>query len=123
MKHIPYGRQDITDADVAAVAEVLRSDWITQGPVIERFERAVAKYCGAKYAVAVSSGTAALHISCLVAGLGAGDYLWTSPNTFVASANCALYCGAQVDFVDIDPRTYNMSPERLAEKLSLSCSQ
>ncbi len=120
MKHIPYGRQDITDADVAAVAEVLRSDWITQGPVIERFERAVAKYCGAKYAVAVSSGTAALHISCLVAGLGAGDYLWTSPNTFVASANCALYCGAQVDFVDIDPRTYNMSPERLAEKLSLA---
>ncbi|MGD0622023.1 MAG: UDP-4-amino-4,6-dideoxy-N-acetyl-beta-L-altrosamine transaminase [Thermacetogeniaceae bacterium] len=118
MKHIPYGRQDITDADVAAVAEVLRSDWITQGPAIERFERAVAKYCGARYAVAVSSGTAALHIACLAAGLGAGDYLWTSPNTFVASANCAIYCGAQVDFVDIDPRTYNMSPEKLAEKLS-----
>jgi UDP-4-amino-4,6-dideoxy-N-acetyl-beta-L-altrosamine transaminase len=118
MKHIPYGRQDITDADVAAVAEVLRSDWITQGPDIERFEREVAKYCGARYAVAVSSGTAALHIACLAAGLGAGDYLWTSPNTFVASANCAIYCGAQVDFVDIDPRTYNMSPEKLAEKLS-----
>jgi len=117
MKQIPYGRQDISDADVAAVAEVLRSDWITQGPAIEKFERSVAQYCGAKYAVAVSSGTAALHIACLAAGLGVGDYLWTSPNTFVASANCALYCGAQIDFVDIDPRTYNMNPERLAEKL------
>jgi UDP-4-amino-4,6-dideoxy-N-acetyl-beta-L-altrosamine transaminase len=118
MKHIPYGRQDITDADVAAVVEVLRSDWITQGPSIEKFERAVAKYCEVKYAVAVSSGTAALHIACLAASLGDGDYLWTTPNTFVASANCGIYCGAQVDFVDIDPRTYNMSPERLAEKLS-----
>ena len=117
MKHIPYGRQDISDTDVATVVEVLKSDWITQGPAIERFEKAVAKYCGARYAVAVSSGTAALHIACLAAGLAAGDYLWTSPNTFVASANCAIYCGAQVDFVDIDPRTYNMSPERLAEKL------
>jgi UDP-4-amino-4,6-dideoxy-N-acetyl-beta-L-altrosamine transaminase len=118
VKHIPYGRQDISDADVAAVAEVLRSDWITQGPAIERFEQAVANYCGARYAVAVSSGTAALHLACLAANLGVGDALWTSPNTFVASANCALYCGAQVDFVDIDPRTYNMSPERLSEKLS-----
>jgi UDP-4-amino-4,6-dideoxy-N-acetyl-beta-L-altrosamine transaminase len=117
MKHIPYGRQEISDADVAAVAEVLKSDWITQGPAIEKFEHSVAQYCGAKYSVAVSSGTAALHIACLAAGLDAGDYLWTTPNTFVASANCAIYCGAQVDFVDIDPRTYNMSPERLAEKL------
>ncbi len=116
-EYIPYGRQDISDADVAAVAAVLKSDWITQGPAIERFERAVAKYCGVRFAVAVSSGTAALHIACLAAGLGAGDYLWTSPNTFVASANCAIYCGAQVNFVDIDPRTYNLSPERLAEKL------
>ncbi len=117
-EYIPYGRQDISDVDVAAVDEVLKSGWITQGPAIERFERAVAKYCGARYAVAVSSGTAALHIACLAGGLGAGDDLWTSPNTFVASANCGIYCGAQVDFVDIDPRTYNMSPEKLAEKLS-----
>jgi UDP-4-amino-4,6-dideoxy-N-acetyl-beta-L-altrosamine transaminase len=117
MKQISYGRQDISDADVAAVAAVLKSDWITQGPAIERFEQAVAEYCGAKYAVAVSSGTAALHLACLAAGLGAGDCLWTSPNTFVASANCAIYCGAQVDFVDIDPRTYNMNPDGLAEKL------
>lgn len=120
MKYIPYGRQDISDADVAAVVEVLKSAWITQGPTIEKFEQAVAKYCGARYAVAVSSGSAALHIACLAAGLGAGDYLWTSPNTFVASANCAIYCGAKVDFVDIDPRTYNMSQEKLAEKLYLA---
>jgi UDP-4-amino-4,6-dideoxy-N-acetyl-beta-L-altrosamine transaminase len=114
---IPYGRQDISEEDVAEVAAVLRSDWLTQGPAIERFERAVAEYCGAKHAVAVSNATAALHIACLAAGVGPGDRVWTSPNTFVASANCALYCGAQVDFVDIDPRTYNLSPVALAEKL------
>ncbi|MEG4247513.1 UDP-4-amino-4,6-dideoxy-N-acetyl-beta-L-altrosamine transaminase [Microcoleus sp. Pol10D4] len=117
-KFIPYGRQDISQADIDAVVEVLRSDWITQGPAIERFEKLVADYCGAKYAVAVSSATAALHIACLAAGLGPGDILWTSPNTFVASANCGLYCGADVDFVDIDPHTYNLSVEVLEQKLT-----
>lgn len=116
--YIPYGRQNISPADIQAVVEVLQSDWLTQGPAIERFEKAVADYCGAKYAVAVSSATAALHISCLAAGLGPGDWLWTSPNTFVASANCGLYCGASVDFVDIDPHTYNLSVAQLEQKLS-----
>lgn len=116
--YIPYGRQDISQQDIDAVVEVLRSDWITQGPAIERFEQAVADYCGAKYAVAVSSATAALHIACLAAGLGQGDILWTSPNTFVASANCGLYCGAKVDFVDIDPNTYNLSVDKLKRKLT-----
>ncbi|MEH2366530.1 UDP-4-amino-4,6-dideoxy-N-acetyl-beta-L-altrosamine transaminase [Nostoc sp.] len=115
--YIPYGRQDINQEDIDAVVEVLRSDWITQGPAIERFEQAVANYCGAKYAVAVSSATAALHIACLAAGLEEGDILWTSPNTFVASANCGLYCGAKVDFVDIDPNTYNLSIDELERKL------
>ncbi|MEA5549885.1 UDP-4-amino-4,6-dideoxy-N-acetyl-beta-L-altrosamine transaminase [Anabaena cylindrica UHCC 0172] len=115
--YIPYGRQDINQADIDAVVKVLRSDWITQGPIIERFEKAVANYCGAKYAVAVSSATAALHIACLAANLGKGDILWTSPNTFVASANCGLYCGAEVDFVDIDANTYNLSIEELETKL------
>ena len=115
--YIPYGKQDINQADIDAVVEVLRSDWITQGPTIERFEKAVANYCGAKYAVAVSSATAALHIACLAANLGKGDILWTSPNTFVASANCGLYCGAEVDFVDIDANTYNLSIEELESKL------
>ena len=117
---IPYGRQDISQADIDAVVEVLRSDWITQGPAIERFEKSVAEYCGAKYAVAVSSATAGLHIACLAAGLSPGDVLWTSPNTFVASANCGLYCGADVDFVDIDPHTYNLSVEMLEQKLTLA---
>ena len=115
---IPYGRQDISEEDIQAVVEVLRSDWLTQGPAVERFEQEVARYCGAKYAVAVSSATAALHIACLAAGLKAGDVLWTSPNTFVASANCGLYCGAQPDFVDIDLRTYNLSVDALKEKLA-----
>lgn len=114
---IPYGRQNITAADLSAVDEVLQSDWLTQGPAVERFEKTVADYCGSKYAVAVCNATAALHLACRALSLGPGDWLWTSPNTFVASANCALYCGAKVDFVDIDPRTYNMSVERLAEKL------
>lgn len=114
---IPYARQDICEADVQAVVDVLNSDWLTQGPAIEAFERAVAEYCGAKYAVAVCNATAALHLSALAANLGPGDWLWTSPNTFVASANCARYCGAEVDFVDIDPRTYNLSVTALAEKL------
>jgi UDP-4-amino-4,6-dideoxy-N-acetyl-beta-L-altrosamine transaminase len=114
---IPYGRQSIDDDDIAAVTAVLRSDWLTQGPAIERFEACVAQYCGARYAVAVSNATAALHVACLALNLGPGDLLWTSPNTFVASANCALYCGADVDFVDIDPRTLNLSVEHLARKL------
>lgn len=114
---IPYGRQSINEADIRAVVNVLKSDWLTQGPAVERFEATVASYCGTNHAVAVNSATSALHIACLAAGLGPGDLLWTSPNTFVATANCGLYCGATVDFVDIDPRTYNMSAERLEEKL------
>ncbi|MDY6937245.1 MAG: UDP-4-amino-4,6-dideoxy-N-acetyl-beta-L-altrosamine transaminase [Cyanobacteriota bacterium] len=120
---IPYGRQDISQQDIDAVVNVLRSDWITQGPAIPRFEQAVADYCGVKYVVAVTSATAALHIACLAADLGPGDSLWTSPNTFVASANCGLYCGAQVDFIDIDPRTYNLSIEELERKLELAKQQ
>jgi UDP-4-amino-4,6-dideoxy-N-acetyl-beta-L-altrosamine transaminase len=114
---IPYGRQDISQADIDAVVEVLHSDFLTQGPVVPRFEQAVAQYCGAQNAVAVNSATSALHIACLALGVGPGDWVWTSPNTFVASANCALYCGANVDFVDIDSQTYNMSVERLKKKL------
>jgi UDP-4-amino-4,6-dideoxy-N-acetyl-beta-L-altrosamine transaminase len=114
---IPYGRQDISQADIDAVVEVLRSDWLTQGPTIPCFEQAVLGYCGAEQGLAVNSGTSALHIACLALGLGPGHVLWTSPITFVASANCALYCGANVDFVDIDPLTYNLSPKALEAKL------
>ena len=117
-KPIPYGRQDIDAADIAAVVEVLQSDWLTTGPAIERFEQAVARRCGAAHAVAVFNGTVALHLACRALGLGPGDTLWTTPNTFVASANCALYCGASVDFVDMDPQTYNMSVSALEKKLS-----
>ena len=120
MTFIPYGRQNISEQDIQAVVEVLKSDWITQGPSIERFERVVSNYTQAQYAVAVSSATAALHIGCLAAGLKPGGLLWTAPNTFVASANCGLYCGADVDFVDIDPNTYNMSVEALQKKLESS---
>lgn len=117
MTKIPYGRQEIDDSDINAVVEVLRSDFLTQGPVVPQFEQEVAGYCSASHAVAMNSATSALHIACLALGLGPGDVLWTSPVTFVASANCALYCGAQVDFVDIDSRTYNLSPVALEEKL------
>ena len=117
---IPYGRQDISDEDIEAVAAVLRSDFLTQGPVVPEFEDAVASYCGAKYAVAVNSATSALHIACLALDVGAGDLVWTTPNTFVASANCARLCGADVDFVDIDASTLNMSVARLAEKLEIA---
>lgn len=120
MSLIPYGRQDINQSDIDAVVDVLRSNFLTQGPVIPAFENAVVDYCGAQHAVAVNSATSALHIACLALGVGKGDVVWTSPITFVASANCALYCGATVDFVDIDPRTYNLSTERLAEKLVLA---
>jgi len=122
-RKIPYGRQSIDSTDVQAVVDVLCSDWLTQGPAVERFERAVAEYCGAKYAVAVCNATSALHLACRALDLGPGDLLWTSPNTFVASANCALYCGAGVDFVDIDPRTYNMCAEALARKLECASRQ
>lgn len=114
---IPYGRHDITQADIDAVVEVLKSDYLTQGPMVPCFERAVAEYCGAGYALAMNSATSALHVACLALDLGPGDWLWTSPVTFVASANCALYCGAQVDFVDIDSRTYNLCPKALEAKL------
>lgn len=115
---IPYGRQDISQNDINAVIEVLGSDFLTQGPTVPAFEQAVAKYCGAQHAVAVNSATSALHIACLALGTGPGDWVWTTPTTFVASANCALYCGASVDFVDIDPQTYNLCPEALAGKLA-----
>lgn len=114
---IPYGRHDISQDDIDAVVEVLRSDWLTQGPVILRFEQAVADYVGTSYGVAVNSATSALHVACLALGLGKGDWLWTSPVTFVASANCGLYCGAQVDFIDIDPLTFNLCPRALEHKL------
>lgn len=118
MADIPYGRQSISDDDIAAVEAVLRSDWLTQGPAIERFERMVAERCGARYAVAVSNATAALHIACLGMDIGPGDLVWTVPNTFVASANCARYCGADVDFVDIDADTFNLSLDALRAKLA-----
>jgi dTDP-4-amino-4,6-dideoxygalactose transaminase len=118
MSAIPYARQSISEADIEAVVEVLRSDWLTQGPGIARFEQVVAAYCGARNAVAVSNGTAALHLACLALELGPGELLWTSANTFAASANCARYCGADVDFVDIDPQTYNLSIPALEAKLA-----
>ena len=114
---IPYGRQSISEADIEAVAEVLRSDFLTQGPVVPAFEDSVAAYCGATYGAAMNSATSALHLACIALGVGPGDRVWTSPLTFVASANAALYCGAEVDFVDVDERTYNMCPARLEAKL------
>ena len=120
---IPYGRQDITEADIEAVVAVLKSDFLTQGPVVPRFEQSVAMHVGARHALAVNSATSALHIACLALGLGAGDWLWTTPVTFVASANCGLYCGAQVDFVDIDPETYNLCPKALQARLELAEQQ
>lgn len=115
---IPYGRQDIDQSDIDAVVAVLRSDFLTQGPQVPRFEETVARAAGAAHAVAANSATSALHIACLALGVGPGDRVWTTPITFVASANCALYCGAQVDFVDIDAETYNLSVESLANKLA-----
>ncbi len=120
---IPYGRQQITDNDVEAVVEALRSSFLTQGPAVPHFERAVAERVGAARAVAVNSATSALHVACAALDLGPGDWLWTSPNTFVASANCALYCGASVDFVDIDPTTWTMSPDALAAKLESAAQE
>ena len=118
MSHfIPYARQCLDENDVRAVVDALRSDWLTQGPGVDRFESAAAQYFGARHAVAVSSATAGLHLACQAFRLGPGGRVWTSPNTFVASANCARYCGADVDFVDICPRSYNLSTACLAEKL------
>lgn len=114
---IPYGRQEISQADIDAVISVLESDFLTQGPEVSKFEKIVASHVGARHALAVNSATSALHIACLALGLAPGDWLWTSPITFVASANCGLYCGANVDFVDIDPRTYNLSVDALERKL------
>lgn len=117
---IPYGKQDINQSDIDAVLEVLQSDFLTQGPRLPAFEEKVAEHVGAKHALAVNSATSALHIACKALGLGESDWLWTSPITFVASANCGLYCGAKVGFVDIDPRTYNLCPKALEAKLKIA---
>ncbi|MBL8350032.1 MAG: UDP-4-amino-4,6-dideoxy-N-acetyl-beta-L-altrosamine transaminase [Burkholderiaceae bacterium] len=117
---IPYGRQNVSAEDVQAVVDVLRSDFLTQGPVVPAFEQAIVRLTGARHAVAVNSATSALHVACLALGLGPGDRLWTVPNTFLASANCARYCGADVDFVDIDPGTWNMSAPALEQRLKLA---
>ena len=119
---IPYGRQELLQADIDAVVEVLRSDFLTQGPVVPKFEQAIADIVHVGHAVAMSNATSALHVSCLALGLGPGDLLWTVPNTYVASANCGIYCGADVDFVDIDPKTWNISTDRLREKLIVARS-
>ena len=120
---INYGRHEVTSADIEAVAEVLRSDFLTQGPVVPRFEERGASHVGAEYAVAVNSATSALHVACLAMDLGPGDWLWTSPITFVASANCGLYCGARIDFVDIDPRTYNLCARSLEIRLERAAAE
>lgn len=120
MQYIPYSKQQITKQDIEAVIRTMQSDFITQGPVVTEFEQSICLYTGAKFCIAVNSGTSALHIACLGLGLGADDLLWTSPISFVASANCALYCGAKVDFVDIDRNTYNMCPNKLETKLKLA---
>ena len=117
---IPYGRHEVSADDIEAVVRVLQSEFLTQGPCVPAFEQQVMEYCEVRYAIAVNSATSALHISCLALGVGVGDIVWTSPITFVATANCARYCGADVDFVDIDPDTYNMSVDKLAEKLKLA---
>ena len=120
---IPYGKQEINQADIDAVVDVLKSDFLTQGPQVPAFERALMGVADASYALAVNSATSALHIACLALGLGEGDRLWTTPITFVASANCGLYCGASIDFVDIDPATYNLCPQALEQKLIVAKRQ
>lgn len=120
---IPYGKQEITQQDIDLVVNVLKSDFLTQGPQVPAFEKALMNFTGAKHALAVNSATSALHIACLALGLGSGDILWTTPVTFVASANCGLYCGAEVDFVDIDSATYNLCPVKLEEKLVAAKAQ
>jgi UDP-4-amino-4,6-dideoxy-N-acetyl-beta-L-altrosamine transaminase len=120
---IPYGRQSVSQEDIDAVVSVLNSDWLTQGPVVPKFEQAVADYCGARFGIAVNSATSALHIACLALDVGPGDLVWVPANTFVATANCAIYCGADVDFIDIDSRTYNISVDCLRQKLVLAKSK
>lgn len=120
INYIPYGKQTINDDDISAVIDVLKSDFLTQGPVVPKFEQAVTEYCQAKYGIAVNSATSALHIACLALEVGQGDLVWTSATTFVASSNCALYCGAEVDFLDINPRTFNIDVKHLEEKLQLA---
>ena len=122
-KKLKYGRQEITQADIDAVSDVLKSDWLTQGPTVPIFEQKIAEYCGANYSVAVNSATSALHIACLALDLGKDDLLWTSPNTFVASSNAALYCGAKVDFIDCNKDTYNIDIKKLKEKLKIAKKQ
>ena len=114
---IPYGKQSINQDDINAVVDVLKSDFLTQGPKVPEFEKIIYSYCGSKYGVAFNSATSALHIACIALGLGKDDWFWTSPNSYIASANCGLYCGSMVDFVDIDPQTYNMCPDALEKKL------
>ncbi|WP_394124624.1 UDP-4-amino-4,6-dideoxy-N-acetyl-beta-L-altrosamine transaminase [Psychrobacter nivimaris] len=123
MNFIPYGRQNITEEDIEAVVNVLKSDYLTQGPKVPEFENAIKEYCNVEYALAMNSATSALHVACLALNVGQGDIVWTTPITFVASANCALYCGATVDFVDIDPRTYNLSIQSLEHKLEAAKEQ
>ena len=123
MNFIPYGRQNITEEDIDAVVDVLKSDYLTQGPKVPEFENAIKKHCNIEYALAMNSATSALHAACLALDVGKGDIVWTTPITFVASANCALYCGATVDFVDIDPRTYNLSTRSLEHKLKAAKEQ
>jgi UDP-4-amino-4,6-dideoxy-N-acetyl-beta-L-altrosamine transaminase len=120
---IPYGRQDVDPSDIEAVSAVLRSDYLTQGPVVREFEQAVADVCGSRKAVVANSATSALHLACMALGVGSGDEVWTSPVTFVASANCAIYCGARVDFIDIDRRTFNMDAGVLADRLKGAASR
>lgn len=117
---IPYGRHDISESDIQEVVNVLKSDFLTQGPMVPRFEKCITRFCGARFGVAVNSATSALHIACMALDVGLGDLVWTTPISFVASANCALYCGATVDFVDIDPLSYNMCAKHLQEKLILA---
>ena len=114
---IPYGKQDLNENDLQVVLNVLNSDFLTQGPQVPLFEKSIAKYCGSNFAIASNSATSSLHIACKALGLCEKDYLWTSPNSFVASANCGLYCNAKVDFVDIDPDTYNLCVKELEKKL------
>ena len=114
---IPYGKQDISEDDIDSVLKVLKSDFLTQGEKVIMFEQALSNYCQVDYGIALNSATSALHVACLALDLNQGDIVWTSPNSFVASANCALFCGAYVDFVDIDPKTYNLSVDLLEEKL------
>ena len=123
MEFIPYGRQNITEKDIDAVVNVLKSDYLTQGPKVPEFEQAIKNHCVVRHALAMNSATSALHVACLALGVGKGDIVWTTPITFVASANCALYCGATVDFVDIDPETYNLSAKSLEQKLKKSKEQ